>query len=135
MPAKTVKLGNEEYDVVNPAAVQASKALVDMWIRLGRPTDPFTESGKKLVNVIIAIWEDTYPLQAKMWYEDRKNYQNAELSIREQVYKGTGRSLASYPYPIFQMLVKTFKGFDPAERNNCMKMVREWPMFRFANKV
>lgn len=132
---KSIRLGSEVFDEIPQTAVQASKLLANTWVRLGRPNDPFTDSGKKIMNIIIAIWEDCYPLDAKIWYEERKIYQNNELSTREQVHKGTGRSLASYPYPIFQMIVTTFKGFDPAERKNCMKMVKEWPMFRFANKV
>lgn len=135
MPAKTIKLGEEEYSVIDPAAVQASKILVDSWIKLGKPTDPFSPSGKKIVNLIIAIWEDCFPIQRELWYGERKKYQESEMSIGEQVRKGTGRSLASFPVPVYHMLTKTFKGFDPAERKNCIKMVKEWPLFRFANRI
>lgn len=130
-----VKVGGEEYDEVHPSAVAASKIIADFWIKLGRPQDPFTESGKKMMDIIIAVWEDCYPLQAKMWFAERADYQKNEMSAREQVRKGTGRSLASYPYPIFMMMKATFKGFDPGERKNCMKMVAQWPQFRMTNKV
>jgi hypothetical protein len=87
------------------------------------------------MNIIIAIWEDGYPRQAREWYESRKEYQNNELSISTQVSRRTGRSLASYPMPIYNVMRRLFKGFDPAERNNCMKMVKKWRMFQMANKV
>lgn len=132
---RKIEVNGVEYQSAHPSAMQASAILVEAWKRLGKPTDPFSTSGKKLVDVIIAIWEDLYPLDAKMWYAERENYQKSELSIKEQVAKQTGRSLASYPLPVFQMITATFKGFDPAERNNCMKMVSVWPQFRFANKV
>ena len=131
----SLKIDGKTYDVIRPEAVEASKILADTWIRLGKPVDPFSVAGKKIVNLIIAIWEDTYPLQAHMWIEERKHYQSAEKTIHEQVSQKTGRSLASFPYPVYQMIIKTFKGFDPAERKNCMKFVKEWPIFRFANKV
>lgn len=124
-----------EYDEIPKSAVLASKYLTDVWVKLGSPTDPFTDSGAKVVDVIIAIWQDLYPLDAETWYAERTEYKNAELSITSQVYNKTGRSLASYPFPIYQMMRKVFKGFDPAERKNCMSMVKKWPMFQFANKV
>lgn len=132
---KPIKIGNEIYDEVHPQAVVASKVVVDMWIGLGRPTDPFTEAGKKLMNIIIAVWEDCYPKDASEWYAARKEYQDAELTIKEQIKQKTGRSLASYPYAVFAMMNAVFVGFDPTERKNCIKMVAQWPIFRFANKV
>lgn len=128
-------LNLNDYEEVPKAAVAASKAIVDMWIRLGRPQTPFTDSGAKMMEIIIAVWEDCYPLQSKMWWDERRNYQASELSISEQVRKHTGRSLASYPLPIYSMMKKVFKGFDSTERKNCMKMVQKWPMFKMANRV
>jgi len=129
------KINFAEYDVIPPQAVISTKILMDMWERLGRPTTPFVPSGEKLMNIIIAIWEDGYPKQAREWYEARKQYQNNELSISTQVSRRTGRSLASYPMPIYNIMRRLFKGFDPAERKNCMSMVKKWRMFQMANKV
>jgi hypothetical protein len=131
----SIKLGQEEYDIIPKANMAAARALEYAYVRLGKPQDPFTTSGTKLVDVMISIWEDMYPLDAKTWYETRKEYKNAELTISEQVHKRTGRSLASFPLPIYQMMKKVFKGFDPAEKKNCLKMVSKWPMFQMANKV
>lgn len=132
---QSVKLGGDVYDEVPQAANIAAKAIADMWVRLGRPQTPFTPSGEKMMDIMIAVWEDLYPLQAKMWYEDRKDYKLNELSTREQVRKHTGRSLASYPLPVYNMMKKVFRGFDPAERKNCMKIVKKWPMFLMANRA
>jgi hypothetical protein len=106
-----------------------------MWERLGRPTTPFTPSGAKLMDIIIAIWEDGYPAQVRKWIADRKEYQNSELSLTEQVHRRSGRSLASFPMPVYKMMKTVFKGFNSTERENCMKMVRKWPQFRMANRV
>jgi hypothetical protein len=65
----------------------------------------------------------------------RAEYKGSELDIKDQVKKKTGRSLASYPYPIYAMMKKLFPKFNPTERNNCMKMVKRFPIFRFANKA
>lgn len=129
------KLNLDDYEVIPSEAVVASKAVVDMWILLGRPEDPFSESGSKLMNLIISVWEDLYPQDRKDWYKARTIYQGYEKTIQEQVRQKTGRSLASYPYPIFSMMKVVFKNFDPAERENCKKMVKKWPQFRMANRV
>lgn len=133
--SEAITINNEEYEVIPPAAVAASKLLVDAYITLGRPKDPYNESGKKMMRVIITSWEDLYPKQAMEWYEARREYQNEELSINEQVKNQTGRSLASYPYPIYQMLKKFFPELSLHSREDNIKFVKEYPVFRFANKI
>lgn len=132
---KTIKFDDEEYDVIHPQAVAASNIIVDMWEKLGKPVTPFSKSGAKLMDILISVWHDSYPEQAKEWLSMRKEYQDAELDIQTQVKRKTGRSLASYPYPLFCMIRKVFPKFKPAERNNAIKMVKKWPMFRMAKKV
>lgn len=128
-------MNNEVYEEVSQDAYAASRIIADMYIKLGRPKDPFSVSGAKMLDIIIAVWQDLYPLQSKMWLEDRKDYKNNELTAREQVRKHTGRSLASYPLPILNIMRRVFRGFDPCERKNCMKIVKKWPIFQMTNKV
>ena len=132
---KPLKIGKEMYDYPTDEAVLASKWLIDIYVALGRPPDPFTKTGEKLTNIIIAVWEDLYPIDSKIWHEERKEYQKNEMSISSQVSKHTGRSLASFPYPIYKMMKVVFPHFKIAERKNCIKMVKKWPMFRMANKI
>ena len=134
-PQKEIKLNGEVYSAIAPEAITISKWLVDVWIRLGKPQTPFTTSGAKMMDVIIASWEDLYPVDSQIWHNERRDHIKAELSITEQVHRHTGRSLASFPYPIFQMMKVVFKEFKPAERKNCIKMVRKWPMFKFVKNV
>ncbi|MHA1303086.1 MAG: hypothetical protein ACTSPI_05220 [Candidatus Heimdallarchaeaceae archaeon] len=132
---KVFKMPDGEYDIIPKEAVMASKMLVDAYIKAGSPQSPFTPSGHKIMNVIIAIWEDLYPIEAKVRHNEIKEHLQAEKTTKEQVFQHTGRSLASYPMPIYQMMKKVFPLFKPAERKNCMKMVKLWPMFKLVNKV
>ena len=132
---KQIKIDGDEYDVIRSEIVTATKMVQDMYIRLGRPQTPFSSSGAKMVSIVISVWEDLYPLQAKMWFEDRREYQKNELTTREQVYKHTGRSLASFPLPIYNMMKKIFPKVNLGDRDTCIKMVKKWPMFRMANRV
>lgn len=124
-----------EWEVIDAQVNAATHIIEDMAIRLGNPSDPLSEAGQKLMQVIVAVWQDLYPKDATEWFEARKTYQNNELTITEQVHQGTGRSLASYPYPVYQIMKKVFPEFDSTERTNCLKMVKKFPMFRFANTV
>jgi hypothetical protein len=124
-----------EYEEVPTISLFASKELVNAWERLGRPDSPLTPSGERLMNVIVTVWEELYPQEVKKWTEDRKDYKLSELSITEQVHKHTGRSLASYPYFVFHAMKRLFPKFDAVKRENCLKMVRKYPMFKLANKA
>ena len=132
---KSIKIGNEVYGEIPQVAVVAAKWLVEVWDKLGRPESPLSESGEKLMKVIIAAWEDLYPKDAEDWYAARKEYQDNELSIPQQVHRHTGRSLASFPLPIFQMMKKVFPKYKINDRENVIKLVGKFPAFRMANKV
>lgn len=125
----------KEFQEVPREALVASRWLTSVWNELGKPPTPLSEAGEKLMKVIIAVWQDLYPLEAKLWFVERLDYQKEELSITQQVHGHTGRSLASYPYPIYQMMKKLFPDFNRGERKNVMKLVRKFPMFRWANRA
>lgn len=125
----------EEYEVIPETALAASRWLVDIWEQLGKPDTPLSESGEKMMRVIIVAWEELYPEEARVWRSERKDYKASELAISEQIRKHTGRSLASYPYPIFQMMRTIFPHFKPGDRKSCMKLVAKFPMFRLANRI
>lgn len=128
-------LNVDNYEEVPPQSVLASKWITDLWNQLGRPISPLTPSGQKLMKVIISVWEDLYSKDAKEWYEARADYKKSEMSISEQVSKRTGRSLASFPTPVFLMMKRVFPAFRVADRKNCIKLVRIWPQFQMANKI
>src|SRR3990167_6016281 len=125
----------KEYGVVNPEIVAVTKILAGMWEKLGRPDTPFTESGAKLMEILISSWYDLFPEEAKEWEANRKDYKTTEMTTKQHVKKHTGRSLASYPMYIYKVMKRLFIGFDPTERKNCFKMVKKWPMFQFTNQV
>jgi hypothetical protein len=132
---KVLRIGNDVYETLPDVVTYSSRWLVEMWERVGRPDSPLTDSGEKMMRVIIAVWEELYPKEAKKWYEERKNYQNSELPITEQIHKRTGRSLASYPYQVFMMMKVIFPNFKPGKRENCIKLVKKFPMLRMANRI
>lgn len=126
------KINWNEYEEIPADSYHAVDAIVKVWDRLGQPHTPFDETGAKVMDTIIAAWQFKFPKEYMDWIKDRSDYQKAELSIKEQVHHHTGRTLAAYPFFVFQTMKRVFPDFKPAERNNCMKMVRKWPIFRYA---
>lgn len=134
-PIKEISINGETYDIPHRQGAAITDLLVKMWEKLGKPEDPFSVSGEKLMQIIIATWEDTYPEESRQWYEDRKEYKLEELDIKTQVRRKTGRSLASYPYYIFTIMKIVFPKVKFSDRKIHMKMVKKYPMFLFANKA
>lgn len=123
------------FEEIPPVSVLASRMLADFYVKQGSPDSPFTKSGAKIVNMIIAIWKDLYPKEVIEWEKERKEYKESEKSIKDQVKQRTGRNLASYPYPIYRLLKVTFPEIKLGERKTCIKFVKKWPMFQLANRV
>lgn len=131
------KIDLSEYEEIPKTAVVLSKMLDDVYKQLGRPQSMFSDSGKKMMEVIISSWEDLYPAESRAWYEERKTYQKEELTINEQVAKKSGRSLASIPFYVFQMMRIFFPNerYVLSDRTKAIKFVRKYPMFRWVNRI
>lgn len=124
-----------DYEETPKEAVVGSKILVDTYIRLGRPQSPLTSTGVKMMEVIISLWQDLYPIEAQQWLDERKSHLLSEMSISSQVKLHTGRSLASFPWPVYQMMKKLFPLFKPQDRKTCIKMVKKFPIFKMVNAI
>lgn len=124
---------DKAYEVPSEPAIILTEFLYRVWDKLGRPEDPLSTPGKKLVEAIIMAYEKAYPIEWHKWLSQRSDYQSDELTLHEQLK--TGRSLASYPVFIYHILHKMFPNTDFSERKFVIKFVKAFPMFRFANKV
>lgn len=131
----TVRFDGEDFDYYPQSITTASKWLVEAYEKLGRPEDPLSEQGEKMMNLIVAVWQDLAPKDAVQWAKDRKDHLDNEMDVKEQSRKGTGRSLASIPYPVYTMMKKIFPNFDVGKRETAIKFVKRFPIFRMANKI
>lgn len=127
-------MGEEEYEIPTDQAILLSKYLTEAWDKLGKPNDLFTESGRKLMTVIIAAWEDTYPTQYAQWKANRDEHLASELPIREQALH-TGRSLSSTPTFVWYLMKKFYTGNNINERKFQLKFVKEYPIFRYTQRI
>jgi len=129
------KINLQDYEVIPPHLSTLTLYITNLWEGLGKPTDPLSSQGQKLVNFIFDAYEELYPEEYKAWREAIKEYQSAEKSIHEQVKYHTGRSLISYPTWVYHILRKVFPAFNFHKRENAMKMAKTFRQFQVANKV
>lgn len=125
---------SDEYIAYSPITVGLSGVIVDKWKSLGKPTDLFTPSGNQMMHFIIHTWATMYPDDAADWTRHRTEHLNSEMSITEQVHQHTGRSLASFPPYIYKIMKRIFTD-NKWNRETFIKMVKLYPIFRFANHV
>jgi hypothetical protein len=121
------------YEVPSDQAIILTEYLFRVWDKLGQPKDPLSIAGQKLVEAIILAYEKTYPREWAQWLEQRKEYQNEELTLHQQI--STGRSLASYPMFVYNLLRKMFPDVDFSKRQFVIKFVKLFPMFRVARRI
>ncbi len=133
MPAKSIKLNNVEYEIPPAEAIKITQYIVGIWEKVGRPNDPLSKTGQVVVKAIIYAYEKTYPIEWSEWLEERKEYQNNELSLYEQIK--TGRSAASYPMFIYNILRKVFPQTDFSNREFIFKFVKQFPVFQVARRI
>lgn len=131
----SVSVNGDIYDVIPKEVNAATRAIEFSYNKVGRPTDPLSTAGKKVVAVMIAVWEDLYPEQSRSWFKVREEYKINEMSIKEQSRKKTGRSLASLPKPIYKMFQVLFPEFKLNNRDNFIKLCKAFPIFQFVNRI
>ena len=125
----------DEYEVYDPVVVGLSGVITEAWIKLGKPRNVFSENGARLMDFIIDSWKEMYPNEYREFLKNREEYQHSEMSIKDQVKKGTGRSLATYPPFVYRVMKRIFTDNEFNKRPVVIKLVKKWPMFRMANKV
>ena len=132
---KNISIKGQDYEILPDTVNEALMSLMLAWERLGQPKTVFSESGNKLMQVIIATWRDLYPKESQDWLKLRAEYQFSEKTIKEQVKAHSGRSLASIPLYIHKIMKEVFKEDKVTDREYYKKLVKKFPIFQMANKV
>lgn len=123
-----------EYEVPTQHGFTVSHVISQMWEKLGKPDTPLSKQGAKLMDIIIATWEDTFPDHYREWVRERQEVISSQKTTKEQVKEKTGRSLAAYPMYVYKMIKLVFPTFRFTDRENQIKLVKKWPIFKLVEK-
>jgi len=132
---KNISIKGQNYEMIPEVVNEALMSLMLAWERLGQPKSVFSESGNKLMIVIIATWRDLFPKESQDWLDQRAESKFNEKTIHEQVKSQSGRSLASIPLYIHKIMKEVFKEDKVTDREYYKKLVKKFPIFQMANKV
>lgn len=133
-PPETINVDGTEYKIPEKFKYQLIAYLMQAWSQLGKPKTVFSDSGDKMMQVLIASYEDLFPEDARERKKEISEHKQVEMSISDQVKKHTGRSLASVPL-YFDKMMKVFFKEDKKDRAYYLKLVRKYPMFKMVNRV
>lgn len=122
------------YEEFTLDQVNVAEYLFNIWERSGMPDTPFSAAGKQVMEAIFDAWQVILPQEVIEWKRERDEYQANEMTIKQQVRKGTGRTLASYPPLVYTLIKKMFPNLK-MDRTTHIKLAREYPMLKFANRI
>lgn len=108
--------------------------LIKIWESVGRPTEPFSKSGLRVVEAIIEVWKVILPEEYVEWKKIRDDYQRSEKDIHTQVREGTGRISVSMPRLFVTLIHKMFPDYK-MDKSFFVKLAKHFEIFRFANKI
>ena len=122
----------DDFETPTKQAVIISNILSKAWSAFGQPTTVMSESGKKLMTVVIAAWEDSYPVEANTWKNQRSEELLNERTIKESIKAG-GHNSAAYPCWVFQMRTAAFPQECFAKKETKNYLIKNFPVFRTSN--
>jgi hypothetical protein len=132
MSTQTFELNGEEYEIPTRQATAIAGLLARTWSQLGKPETVISESGKKLMTVVISAWEDSFPLEVDTWKNQRQEELLNERSLKESTKQG-GMNTATYPYWLFQMMRWAFPKERWAKPEVVSYLLDNFPVFKTSN--
>ena len=103
--------------------------------RLGNPPDLFTESGLKLMDAIIGVWEKHFPQEVADWKHDREIDLKTEKSLHYLATSNNsiGYNPVSYPPALFKLIKVMFPNMRLQEKKVWQKLIKIYPFFKTSN--
>jgi len=126
------KLNSYEFEIPTNQAIAISGILAKSWSAFGKPDTVRSEGGKKLMTVIIAAWEDSFPVECEEWRIERNEELLNERSVSASIKAG-GHNVAAYPYWLYKMMTWGFPNERWAKRETVEFLVKNFPVFRTSN--
>ena len=129
---KTISVNGVEYEIPTRQATAIASILARAFFTFGKPETVVSENGKKLMTVIIAAWEDSFPAESDTWYNQRRAELANQRSLHDSVVAGGSNSI-TYPYWLFQMMNWAFPNDRWANKETVSYLWDNFPVFRSSN--
>jgi len=106
-------------------------------IKLGNPTDIETESGLKLMDAVVGVWQKHFPQEGEDWTHDRAIDLKYEKSLSYLASdKSAGYNPAGYPPMLFKLIKIMFPDLKLQNKKVFFKLIKIYPnLFGTSNYV
>ena len=91
------------FEEVTPEGNLFAKYLDDLWKQFGRPDDINTNTGEKLLDEIIRVWQASFPEEVSNWIHDRQMDIDYERTMSAHLSSG-GYNPVAYPPTLYQLI-------------------------------
>ena len=142
MPAASIVINNEIYDIPSNYAQKTSLYLTKIWEGLGRPsTLEVSESllkgsragkespGTKMLSIIIDTWRACFPYEYQAQCKLAGYNRSLEKDIKSHV-KGGGYNTVSYPRSLFNMIRAVFPQMKLGDKKIKRKLAKMYPWLK-----
>lgn len=121
------------YEPVTKMGAAYAKVLFEIWNNIGRPDDLTTNSGWKLLDEIIRVWERSFPMEVIDWKHDRAIDLEAERTIRQHISAG-GYNPVTYPPSLFNLIKIMLPRLKMADKRVHHQICQRYPdLFQTTN--
>lgn len=121
------------YEAVSKNGTAISKALMDIWDRIGQPEDFKNEAGKKLLEEIGKIFIYFYRKEYIDFLHDRNMDLQNEKPLHQLVKENHGITTISYPPTLFALIKAMFPDCNLGSRETQRVMVEVLPWLKITN--
>jgi hypothetical protein len=102
--------------------------------RLGNPPDLDSETGWKLMDAIMGVWQKHFPQEVKDWTHDRQIDLDNEKSLSALAKDSSiGINIAGYPPTLFKLIKVMFPNMRMQEKKMLQKLTKKYPIFKTSN--
>ena len=120
------------YEMPTTYAAAITKALMDIWVKLGRPEEVDSASGWVMFDEIMKVWYSIFPQEVSDWAHDLAMDLELERSIHASVKAG-GYMPIGVPPRLHGLIRGVFPNFKFQDRDIWHKLVARYPLFKTTN--
>lgn len=122
-----------EYEAVSKNGTAITKALMDIWEKIGQPEDFYGENGKALLKEIANVYTFFFRKDYLFFLHDRNMDLKFEKSIEQLGRENYGYNPITYPPVLLQMIKAMFPDANMSSRRTQKVMVEVIPWLKTTN--
>lgn len=128
MIASTLQHDDVEYVSPTDEELISITFLDQLATKLGNPPDVSSESGLKLMDAVIGVWQKHCPQEVADWMHDQTLMKETEKSLQELNAENTGLyNPASYPPILFALIRAIFPGIKLQAKEVWSILIKTYP--------